>query len=467
MGAPSLAQVLDFLEALASGSCMDRGKGRVSKGMGALSAMRFVAWKLELKGLRQSLDCQLVRVWPSRDKWHQGHTREAIPLSLQMVKNLEIACSSAAEDDLWLILCFLLMIFGSLRWSDAQRMDLASVVCDRDCLYGWSWRCKQDSAGMPWGVVCEGVSGGKWGHMFFRELARLRSLSPSRDFLIGRSGSPIGYSTALAHFRRCLVKCCGLTLAAAAEFTMHSMKCTFLTWAQQAGVGSRDSAAQGHHREPNVNKCVSKYGRDDVLPQLRCQRVVLDKLATGWEPFVPLRRGTTHLLDLHGPPLDVAAAKATGEDVACNSVEQAVSGSDTEVSEDEDSVAEGSVCSNCDSDEDSCCDSDDDALLFDGPWVVNNNTGWYHKAVPVAESALCFNGQCWGLACRPKAKMEASYRVMESSPGLQGLCCGHSGCGVLILVIVGVWAQVAPLLCRDIISVLSDWAAALSCVQAH
>ena len=33
MAAPSLAQVLDFLEALASGACMDRGKGRVSKGM--------------------------------------------------------------------------------------------------------------------------------------------------------------------------------------------------------------------------------------------------------------------------------------------------------------------------------------------------------------------------------------------------------------------------------------------------
>ena len=32
VGAPSLAQVLDFLEALASGACMDRGKGRVSQG---------------------------------------------------------------------------------------------------------------------------------------------------------------------------------------------------------------------------------------------------------------------------------------------------------------------------------------------------------------------------------------------------------------------------------------------------
>ena len=46
-----------------------------------------------------------------------------------------------------------LEIFGSLRWSDAQRIDLslASVVCDKDCLYGWSWRCKQDAAGRTGG----------------------------------------------------------------------------------------------------------------------------------------------------------------------------------------------------------------------------------------------------------------------------------------------------------------------------
>ncbi|CAE7206124.1 unnamed protein product, partial [Symbiodinium natans] len=250
---------------------MDRGKGRVSKGMGVLSAMRFVAWKLELKCLRQSLDCSLVRVWSSRDKWQKGHTREAIPLSLQMVKNLEKACSSAAEDDLWLILCFLLMIFGSLRWSDAQRIDLASVVCDKDCLYGWSWRCKQDAGGMPWGVVCEGVCGSNWGHAFFHELSRLRSSSPSRDFLIGRSGSPIGYSTALAHFRRCLVKYCGLTLAAAAEYTMHSMKCTFLTWAQQVGVGSRDCSAYCLLSAHVENRCEESLFTPDEVEVLRSE----------------------------------------------------------------------------------------------------------------------------------------------------------------------------------------------------
>ncbi|CAE7754191.1 unnamed protein product [Symbiodinium sp. CCMP2456] len=106
-----------------------------------------------------------------------------------MVKNLEEACSSAAEDGLWLILCSLLMMFGSLRWNDALQECLGALFAKVS-------------------VVASGRI------RSFRELSRL-TLSPSRDFLIGRSGSPIGYSIALANFIRCLVKCCGLTLAAA------------------------------------------------------------------------------------------------------------------------------------------------------------------------------------------------------------------------------------------------------------
>ena len=85
----------------------------------------------------------------------------------------------------------------------------------------------------------------------------------------------------------------------------------------------------------------------------------------------------------------------------------------------------------CESDAGSCGDSDDEDLCLDGPWVVNNNTAWYHKAVLVAERDLCFNAQCWGLACRPTAKLLASYRVLDTHASFQGFaCCGHSGCRV-------------------------------------
>ena len=106
VGSPTLEQLLDFFEALASGACMDRGKGRLAKGMGVLSAMKFASWKLEMSELRKLLDSTLVKAWSCRDKWRKGRTREAIPLSLRIVKRLELASLSAPDsafsiDDFW------------------------------------------------------------------------------------------------------------------------------------------------------------------------------------------------------------------------------------------------------------------------------------------------------------------------------------------------------------------------------
>ena len=48
-------------------------------------------------------------------------------------------------------------------------------------------------------------------------------------------------------------------------------------------------AAQGHHLLPN--DCVAKYGRDDVWPQLQCQKRILLAVARGWQPARSLQRG--------------------------------------------------------------------------------------------------------------------------------------------------------------------------------
>ena len=104
---------------------------------------------------------------------------------------------------------------------------------------------------VPWGVLCQGTSCSEWGHLVFRELSRLRSSDPSRDFFNWQECQP--------HW---LLRCARFSTlfgqvswsAVAGEYTLHSRKCAMLTWAQQAGVRSRDSATQGHHREPHVNK---------------------------------------------------------------------------------------------------------------------------------------------------------------------------------------------------------------------
>ena len=122
-GAPKLAQLLDFLRGLAEGAALDRGRGRVSSARSVLSAH-----KLRLISLLESLGNPLVRSWKSADKWEREPTREAIPLPLAAVCALEQAVVADCAEDTWIICCILLMLHASLRWSDAQRMRVASIV---------------------------------------------------------------------------------------------------------------------------------------------------------------------------------------------------------------------------------------------------------------------------------------------------------------------------------------------------
>ena len=67
-----------------------------------------------------------------------------------------------------------------------------------------------------------------------------------------------------------------------------------------------DREAQGHHLSPRdgVSRCVPRYGRDDIEPELRCQRSLLRALDEGWVPRIPLARG------IHELKLDVPAVNA-------------------------------------------------------------------------------------------------------------------------------------------------------------
>ena len=204
-----------------------------------------------------------------------------------------------------------------------------------------------------------------------------------------------------------------------------------LSWALQAGVCSRDSAAQGHHREPGV-KCVPKYGRDDVLPQLRCQSAVLDKLHGGWVPLVPLRRGTVHLESEMVSACEGGAARSGYSADCVEDGEMEIlptSRAESESEQDESAAEDASMGSDCASDAGSSCDNGEDVSDFGGPWVLNDYTGWCHKAIRVESGRLSWQNNFWGLACRPKAKLLAHFRVVDPDPCLQGYsCCGHSGC---------------------------------------
>lgn len=51
---------------------------------------------------------------------------------------------------------FLVMTWGSLRFSDAQRLDLQKIIYQDDTMRGIIWRSKTAVSGMPLAIAAEG-----------------------------------------------------------------------------------------------------------------------------------------------------------------------------------------------------------------------------------------------------------------------------------------------------------------------
>lgn len=136
-GSPTAKELLDFLLALAEGARSDRGSQRVGAARGVVHAMKFMAFKLELHKFHTLLAGPTVCA-----KWDRAPPNEALPLPLFAVCELEEAAASGAEEDSWVLGCFLLMLWGALRFSDGQRIDLASVQLEDGVIRGWCWRSK-------------------------------------------------------------------------------------------------------------------------------------------------------------------------------------------------------------------------------------------------------------------------------------------------------------------------------------
>ena len=313
-GCPSLPQILDFLDALSEGCFADRGRRRKRSALSVLSAMDFAAFKFQLTQLCDTLQNPLVLAWKDASKWRQSRVKEALPLPLIVVQGLEeVVVSDPCEGGL-LLCAILAMFWGSLRWSDIQRLSLDSVILDKGVLKGWCWRTKSSVRGMPWALLTCGLCNQQWAKILYTHICRLRQDYPDRDFLLDYRGVPLGYCGMLSHFRRCLVAYAGLEKHVAAWFSLHSLKTTMLSWSSQLGIDEVTRSAQGHHRSAGVSTCVKRYARDGVTPQLRCQRQVLAELQGGWRPHVPLHRGTEHVDEA---PFNAEVVRATLEDGDC------------------------------------------------------------------------------------------------------------------------------------------------------
>lgn len=413
--APSMAQVLDFLESLRAGCTRDRGKERKRSAAAVLRAMFFAAFKLSLPVLSSLLESPLIQAWKDLGKWNMAAVREAIPLPLDLVRKLERAFLEVEGESRVILGAILLMIWGSLRWSEIQRLDLKSVqLCD-GMIKGRCWRTKSSVRGMPWACLSSGCCGSDWGSVLMETIADIRSSNPLQDFLVSAKGHPMPYAAMLGHLRCFLSSVSSLQQEFVRQYTLHSLKATLLTWALQCHAPVAERAAQGHHKIPGASGCVQKYGRDDIFPQISCQKRILRAVQSGWEPGVPLQRG---LMTALNPP----AADDVDDDVTeCSSDDESCS------AQIDDTISCSSLAdSDGDSVEDFCDDTIADAAVVEdaGPWVLNMWSGIAHKACRFSDGEVGVH-----LACRPGAILHAGYEERWVNPTLEGFrACQHRAC---------------------------------------
>lgn len=176
--------------------------------------------------------------------------------------------TSSCPEHMILILGFLLiLIWGSLRFSDAQRINLRSLVYNGENLRGLSWRTKTTNRGQAFGVIAQGLLSRKSFHWMHRYLLTLDAVldrlgADYIDYLMpdvtDQDGvttpiQPMSYATAMKWLRYCIrvpwKQQTGFRLDPSV-FTIHSCKATVLSWsAQQAHLLTEESRLQqGHHR---------------------------------------------------------------------------------------------------------------------------------------------------------------------------------------------------------------------------
>ena len=268
-----------------------------------------------------------------------------------------------------------------------------TISKSEDIIRGWCWRTKSCPSGMAWGCVMGGASKSAWGSFFY---SGLQSLRPKQDLLIAASsGKPlIAYCAMLGHFRRILWIYGGLSRDQVAMFS-HSCKCTLLSWANQLLLDEATRAKQGHHVLPTMSKAVPKYGRDDIVGQIRCQREVLAEIHKGWIPCTPLNRGLQSLPE----KLDTSPTPACDE------------ASDTEPESDSEEVLASSQSDS--GSEDS--EEESPIIAFDGPWMMNIATGWYHKAIH--DITCTCGGRPVELSAMPKPNSSCGRQTRASKAG--------------------------------------------------
>eukprot|EP00435_Cladocopium_sp_Y103_P051618 s1168_g16.t1 len=278
--------------------------------LGPSMCIKSVRWALKQFGIQ----CFKISLGPLISSFNKDHMisdrREALPYSLITVVQWErrMLQSSATQKEVLGVGSFLLMLWSGMRFADLQRTRLSSLAYDLKSLRGLSFRTKTCKSGCPFGVLCRGfLSSGSftWVHRFLQALDAVYApfgLTPHDvDFVIPSLDdlttevcpSPMTYAEALYYCRHFLAlpwrKQPVDTAISAQHYTVHGLKSTLLSFANQLQLAPEQRRLQGKHKDPLQSTRL--YSRDDVSGALQLQEAIVAAVQRGWRPHTPLGRG--------------------------------------------------------------------------------------------------------------------------------------------------------------------------------
>eukprot|EP00438_Fugacium_kawagutii_P025668 Skav205813 [mRNA] locus=scaffold307:416060:417427:+ [translate_table: standard] len=254
-----------------------------------------------------SVDSPLVHSFLTQKIPHDR--KQAPPLPLWTITQWErrVLMSSCPLMEVIILGSFLVMFWASLRFSDAQRIALVSLVFSDENLRGTVWRSKSSVGGLAFGILTSGflsVGGHNWVWKFLQALDRILATNaqPAIDFLLPDFHNdqviyplvPMEYASALYYIRKyvsCPWQKSRVLDDLALNYTVHSLKATMLAWGPQIAshTSKEQRLQQGHHADPQNS--LEVYSRDHVWGALQFQQQVLTHVRRGWRPHIAQHRG--------------------------------------------------------------------------------------------------------------------------------------------------------------------------------
>ena len=298
---PTVMTVADFLQVSST-------KSSLGVATAQSRALTWVARYAGLPMLKDALTSPIIKSYTVPSELVLR--KEGAPLLLSFVVFLEtqILRDQGTAADRLIMGCLLVLVWSSLRWSDATWVSPSSLSIEDDTIRGVANKTKTTTRGMPFAFLTCGFLSGltsvswttKWLNLVQAALQRTAEAFPGfvPDFLLPMCGpnpdhpmfvAPMPRSQGILILRRLLKTASPDT--SLVSIGAHSPKVTFLSWARQVGASEEARMAQGHHRAAGARLNVSLYGRDDVHEALNLQKLIVHRISKGFRPVIPMLRG--------------------------------------------------------------------------------------------------------------------------------------------------------------------------------